>query len=165
MGHLVTIRKMPKSLIGLDRSSEEYAQAVVELEDTNNETFRLLQLFPKCADNGHVHIVNATLEDAFEPILVSEMLDDEGSQLQGGALVIAVGKLLVASDGLRSIHCTINDVQTLTESDYWLVWAQLIDDESELKEKCEPLGIKIDKRKTLEDNREIASAAIKERLK
>jgi len=158
---MITIRKIPDSIVNLKRGSEEYGIAVAELEITDNETYRLLQQYPLAANAGGNHAFVTTLDDAFEPIIIADLVDENGEQLQGMALIAAIGTIMVQDDRSRSIHCSLSDIRLLTESTHWKIWAKLIDDESVLKIKASSIGISIDKRKTLENNQQIASDAVR----
>lgn len=156
-----TIRKIPDSIESLTRNTDEYIAAVAELEATDSETFRLLQKWPMAADVGGNYAFNSILEDAVNPVIVANLVDETGGMLEGDAVIAAIGKLMIAEDRSHSIHCTLSEFVQLTTSIQWKLWAKLINNEDELKEKAALLGISIDKRKTLESNQQIASDAVR----
>ena len=162
---MITIHRIPESLVNLKRGTAEYNEAVAALKETDNEVYRLLLMFPEAADDGGNYAFASTLPDAANPIFISEFADENGNKLAGMSLIQATGKEMIKSDRSRAIHCTKSDVAMLTESSVWKLWAKLIDDKNELEAAHEEVFNEgVDRKKSIESLKREAAKKIKSSL-
>ncbi len=130
---IISFVKIPATLINLTRDTDEYSTAVEDLEITHPTLFRLLQKNPHCANVGGWFAINDIDDQVENQIIVSYLVDDNGDQLEGPALIFALGKLMVSSSETTIFHCTLGQIVMLTDSVFWKVWSMQIEDIDELK--------------------------------
>ncbi len=130
---IISFIKIPATLVSLTRDTDEYSTAVEALESTHPTLFRLLQKNPHCANVGGWFAINDIDDQVENPIIVSDLVDENGNQLEGPALIFALGKLMVSSPGTTIFHCTLGQIVMLTDSVFWKVWSMQIEDIDELK--------------------------------
>ncbi len=130
---IISFIKIPATLISLTRDTDEYNTAVEALESTHPTLFRLLQKNPHCADIGGWFAINDIDDQVENQIVVSDLVDENGDQLEGPALIFALGKLMVSSPETTVFHCPLGQIVMLTDSIFWKVWSMQIEDIDELK--------------------------------
>ena len=99
------------------------------------ELYRMLQVHPQAGThNSTNYIFVSSLEDAVNPIVVSELLDEAGEKVAGDKLVWVVAKELVKSVRPRAIHLTKGEAITLSAHPAWRIWCGEYGEDRELFE-------------------------------
>ncbi len=95
-----------------------------------SEFDRLNSMFPHAACHDGINkAFPLILSDAVNPIIVNDMVDDEGVKLTGDALLFSVAAVLFADDRTRPIQIGYGDLQTLFDSEQYQAF--VIGDEQE----------------------------------
>ena len=89
-----------------------------------SEFARLNNQFPEAANHDGVNkVFPLVLEDAVNPIIVNNMVNEEGEKLAGDELLAAVASALFADDRTQAIQIGYGDLQTLFDSPVYQQYA------------------------------------------
>ncbi len=93
-----------------------------------SEFARLNNQFPEAANHDGVNkVFPLVLEDAVNPIIVNNMVNEEGEKLAGDELLAAVASVLFADDRTPPIQISYSDLQTLFDSEVYQQYAMAKD--------------------------------------
>ena len=94
-----------------------------EIED-GSEFERLDNMFPQAANHDGVNkVFPLVLDDAVNPIIVNDMVNEEGDKLAGDELLAAVASVLFADDRTPPIQISYGDLQALFEHPIYQLYA------------------------------------------
>jgi hypothetical protein len=159
----ISFIKIPATLVNLARNTSEYNDALAVLEKTHPIIFNLINNNYYAANNGGWFAINNIDDQIENPIIVSDLVDKEGGQLQGPALIMALGKLMISATEQDVFLCTLQQIETLTDSVIWKLWSKQIEDKAELEAAYESIFNKgLDLRKNIETLKQQCADDIKE---
>ena len=105
-----------------------YSAEFAEVE--GSELWRLLQVFPQAGmPDDTNYIIPSSLDDCVNPFLISDLVDAEGLNLEGSALVLAVGKELAKDDRDWAILGEYQQIVTLSSDPIWKLWQKKYEEE------------------------------------
>jgi hypothetical protein len=158
----ISFIKIPATLVNLTRNTNEYNEALVALEQTHPIVCNLIQNNYYAANNGGWFAINNIDDQIESPIIVSDLVDEEGEGLEGMSLIMALGKLMVNATEQDVFLCTLQQIETLTDSVIWKLWSKQIDDKNELEAAYETVFNKgLDLRKNIQTLKQQCSDDIK----
>ena len=89
-----------------------------------SEFDRLNNMFPQAACHDGINkAFPLILADSVNPIIVNDMVDDDGEKLTGDALLTEVAQVLFADDRTRPIQISYGDLQALYEHPTYQLFA------------------------------------------
>jgi hypothetical protein len=135
----ISFIKIPATLVNLARNTNEYNEALAALEQTHPIVCNLIQNNYYAANNGGWFAINNIDHQIETPIVVSDLVDEESEQLEGQALIMALGKLMVNASEQDVFLCTLQQIETLTDSVVWKLWSKQIDDKHQLEAAYESI--------------------------
>lgn len=91
--------------------------------DEDHEAWPLLQRFPQAGthDSGN-YIFVSSIAAAVDPLVVSEITDDNGDPMTGFPLVAEIGKEMIKPVRSRAIHINKSEAVELNKSPTWRIW-------------------------------------------
>jgi hypothetical protein len=158
----ISFIKVPATLVNLTRNTNEYNEVLAALEQTHPIVFNLIKTNYYAANNGGWFAINNIDDQIENPIIVSDLVDEEGEQLQDQVLIMALGKLMVNASEQDVFLCTLQQIETLTDSVIWKLWSKQIDGKQQLEEAYESIFNKgLDLRKNIETLQQLCADDIK----
>lgn len=125
---------------------------ILHKDTVSEEMDYLLAAHPKRACHDDINLVFVeNYPEAVNPILVSDMVDEEGVQLEGDDLIAAIASELFADDRTRGIQGTKGQLSQLHKSPQWRLWCGKYEDKADLEKDHEAVfSVGVDRRKSME---------------